>query len=62
MDTLKSYYESELKKVSDKNPEYPRQIQIKDNGTNTKWLSLNDESATLLVKYLREHYNCTDEA
>lgn len=57
-----NYYESELKRVFNKNPKFARQIQVRDNGTNTKWLSLNDESATALIKYLKEHYNCTEEA
>jgi hypothetical protein len=51
-----SYYQSELERVSGDNPEYPRSIQIRDNGKDTKWLSLNDESATELVNYLEKHY------
>lgn len=52
-----TYYEDQLKKVSSENPEYPRGFKISDNGTSTNWLSLNDESATELVKYLKKHYN-----
>lgn len=53
---LNKYYADELKKVSC--PHYNANIQIKQtNGNKTKWLALNDESATELVKYLKEHYN-----
>lgn len=53
---LNKYYSDELKKVSE--PHYNANIQIKQtNGNKTKWLGLNDESATELVKYLKEHYN-----
>lgn len=59
---LTDYYIAELKKVSGKNPVYPRTIQIKDNGNQTKWISLNDESAIELIKFLKENYNCTEES
>lgn len=56
MKDLKNYYSSELKKVSE--PHYQAKIQITQTcGAKTKWLNLNDESATELVKYLKEHYN-----
>ena len=55
-DQLNKYYADELKKVS--SPHYNANIQIKQtNGNKNKWLGLNDESATELVKYLKEHYN-----
>lgn len=57
MEYLTKYYATELSRVSEVVPEYPRQIQVRDNGRQTKWLSLNDESATELVKWLKEHYN-----
>lgn len=56
-----SYYQDQLEGVSGEEPEYPRAIQIKDNGKQTHWLGLNDESATELVKYLRKHYNVTED-
>lgn len=57
MNNSETYYQTQLNKVSGENPEYPRAIQIKDNGKQTNWLGLNDESATELVKYLKKHYN-----
>lgn len=57
MDSLYNYYLDELSKVSGRVPEFSRQIQVRDNGRQTKWLSLNDDSATELVKWLKEHYN-----
>lgn len=62
MEEISNYYRKQLSKVSGQRPEYPRQIQIKDNGNQTHWLSLNDESATEIVKYLKEHYNIKEEA
>ena len=59
--STKEYYENQLKKVSEVNPEYPRTFQIVDNNVKTNWLSLNDESATELVKYLKKHYNVVEE-
>ena len=53
-----SYYTTEFDKVFKSKSEYPRNIQIRDNGNSTKWVSLNDESVKLLIKYLKENYNC----
>lgn len=60
---MKSYYKSELEKPFNKtvSPEYARQIQIKSDTGNTKWLSLNDESATELVKVLKQYYNVKED-
>lgn len=57
MKTVSNYYADQLKKVSESAPEFSRQIQVKDNGKQTHWLSLNDDSASQLVKWLKEHYN-----
>lgn len=59
---MKSYYKSELEKPFNElvSPMFPRQIQIKSDTGSTKWLSLNDESATELVRVLKEYYNIQD--
>ena len=53
------YYNEELNKAfhSDKPCKYARKIKVTSEEGNTNWLSLNDESASELVKYLKEHYN-----
>jgi hypothetical protein len=47
--------------VSGEKPEYPRTLKINDNGKQTNWLGLNDESATELVKYLKKHYKVDEK-
>jgi hypothetical protein len=54
-----NYYEEELNKVVDTLSEYPLNIQIKNDITTTKWLTLNNESAKVLVRYLMENYDCS---
>jgi hypothetical protein len=51
------YYQNELSKVNTKSS-YPANIQICDgDGSNkTKWLSLNAESAEVLVAWLKNNY------
>ena len=62
MDSSKNYYTSELEKAF--NPEkpntYPRRIKVESDTGDSKWLSLNDESASEMVKFLKEHYNITE--
>lgn len=53
---LYGYYESQLRNVSGPN-RWGRNVQIKSDNKQTKWLGLNNESATALVKWLKEHYN-----
>lgn len=50
-----NYYQQELNKVDCKG-DYPAQIKIKSVSGETKWLSLNNESATEIVKFLTENY------
>jgi hypothetical protein len=54
-----NYYEDELNKVVDTLSEYPLNIQIKNDIAATKWLTLNNESAKVLVRYLMENYDCS---
>jgi hypothetical protein len=54
-----NYYEEELNKVVDTLSEYPLNIQIRNDIATTKWLTLNNESAKVLVRYLMENYDCS---
>jgi hypothetical protein len=54
-----NYYEEELNKVVNTTSDYPPNIQIRNDITSTKWLTLNDDSAKVLVSYLMENYNCS---
>lgn len=51
MDT--TYYKNELNIL---NNDASCIVKLKSNTGNTKWLSLNDESATELVQWLKKHY------
>jgi hypothetical protein len=57
----RNYYKSELDKVDAKSG-HPANIKITSPGfgNDTKWLSLNDESANELVKWLKQNYNITE--
>jgi hypothetical protein len=62
-----NYYASELAKIRPNAcSTYAPQIKItQEQGSdtaNTKWLSLSNESASELVKWLREHYQITETA
>jgi len=61
MSNSESYYQTQLNMVSGEKPEYPRTLKINDNGKQTNWLGLNDESATELVKYLKKHYKVDEK-
>jgi hypothetical protein len=56
MDT-KGYYQDQLKRVSKRSSDFDsRKIKITNDSDNTNWLDLNHESATELVRFLRENY------
>lgn len=57
--SLNSYYASELlKPFSDTQaPAEARKVKVTSSTGETKWLDLNDESASILVKFLSDHYN-----
>lgn len=59
METKNNYYAEQLKKV-DLTTGFPANVKITNCDTSTKTLSLNDESATALVKWLKENYNVTE--
>lgn len=53
-----SYYKDELKKVNTIT-EFPPTIKISSVGGETKWMSLNEESAKDLAEWLMEKYPIT---
>lgn len=58
---LSGYYADELSKVNPHLTEYSPTVKIfaNGNGDNTKNLSLNDESAAVLIKWLKNNFpNC----
>lgn len=53
---IKNYYISELEKLGNIKRGYPAKIKITHENGETKWLGLNDESATEIVKFLSENF------
>lgn len=51
-----SYYESEMKKINT-NGFYSPKIKVRDEDSETKWINLNDESARVLIKWLKKEFN-----
>ena len=60
MKTLKeqlyNYYREQLEKI-DRKSQYAPTVQLKSVDAKTNHLSLNDESATELVRWLKQHYH-----
>jgi len=57
---LNNYYESQLEKIGNPNTGYQSKIKISHGeiaGLHTNWLSLNNESATIIVNWLQLHYS-----
>lgn len=48
-----SYYKDELSKVNAK--DYPATIKVSGHG-ETKWMSLNEESAKEVVEWIKQNY------
>lgn len=55
-----NYYRSELESLNIKDSQYPASFKVTNDSKSTKNLGLNDESASELVKWLKENYNVTD--
>lgn len=53
-----SYYKDELKKVNT-TTEFPPTFKISSVGGDTKWMSLNEESAKDLMDWIMEKYPIT---
>ena len=61
--TYFKYYRSQLEKVKVGKTEYAPTIKIfaNGNGDNTNHLDLNDESAKVLIEWLKNNFpNCLD--
>lgn len=58
MNTKQNHYTSELKKVRPELTPYAPTIKIfsNGNGEDTKHLSLNEESAKVLIDWLKKNY------
>ena len=54
----KNYYQRELDKIGLPS-EYPPTLKISGENGSTKWLSLNEESAKTIRKWLKKHYPST---
>ena len=57
------YYKSQLENVKPNLTEYPPTVKIfaNGNGQDTKHLSLNNESAKVLIEWLENNFpNCKD--
>lgn len=54
---LINYYADELKKIANPRADYAPLIKITQGNAKTNWLTLSDESATELVKWLQANYN-----
>ncbi len=63
MKTLtESYYSNQLNSIEPgKFNTSPAQVKITHETSSTKWLSLNDESASVLVAWLDKHYTITKQ-
>lgn len=53
-----SYYKDELKKVNT-TTEFPPTIKISSVGGETKWMSMNEESAKEIAEWLMDKYPTT---
>jgi hypothetical protein len=51
-----NYYESEVNLINF-HLEYPAQLKITDDKISTKWLSLNRESAKVIIDKLKKEFN-----
>lgn len=52
-----NYYKDQLSILDPKNENFPTRIKLTGINNQTKWMSLNDESANELVQWLKENYN-----
>ena len=56
---MNNYYQDQLGNIETKGM-YPAMVKIRCTTGETKWLTLNDESANELVKFLKENFNIED--
>lgn len=53
---MNTYYKDQFDKIKANDLGYPAQVKITKDGKATHWLSLNDESASHLVKWLNDNF------
>ena len=58
---MNTYYKDQLSKIEPNTIGYPARVQITKGVVKTNYLSLNNESATELVKWLKSNFNVTEE-
>lgn len=51
-----SYYKDQLSKINC-NGMYSPSFQFRDEDGQTKWMNLNQDSATILIKWLKQNFN-----
>lgn len=51
-----NYYQNEINKIN-AHTYYSPKIKMTDETNETKWISLNKESAEVLIKWLKRNYN-----
>jgi hypothetical protein len=53
-----NYYEEQISKVDHISSNDRMRLKIEtESGKSTNWLPLNDQSAEVLIKFLRDNYN-----
>lgn len=53
-----NYYEEQLNQIDPLlNPDESVRIKLSHSSGETKWISLNDASSEVLLKFLKDHYN-----
>lgn len=58
---MSTYYKDQLAKIEANSIGYPATIKLSKNQKSTNWLSLNDESASELFKWLKDNYTIKEE-
>lgn len=55
---MKKYYKDQLNNINLNNSQYPPQIKVfaNGNGEDTKFLSLNEDSAAVLIEWLNNNF------
>lgn len=58
---MSTYYKDQLEKIQANSLGHTTTIKITNNGVSTNWLSLNSESATQLVIWLKDNYTIVED-
>lgn len=53
---MEKYYEDQLSLIKNPKMGFPAKVKIEHETGSTKWLSLNNESAQVLVNWLNENF------